>query len=124
MNPFDIISIISEHKPYTWSDEMEKDYAPYMINKGLGQFADTVLIANQMNRMSSLDKKLQMDFLYGTVRKGKRFSKWAKAPKDELAEVLVEVFGYSRQYAGTVVDMFSEEQMLELKSRLNKGGMA
>ena len=124
MSPFDIISIISEHKQYVWSDEMEKDYAPFMINRGLGQYADTVMLANQMNRMSSLDKKMQMEFLYGTVRKGKRFSKWGKAPKDKDIEVLVQVFQYSRSYAASVVDIFTSEQLIELSSRLNKGGVS
>ena len=124
MSPFDIIGIISEHQQYVWSEEMEKDYAPFMVNRGLGQYADTVMMANQMNRMSSLDKKMQMEFLYGTVRKGKRFSKWSKAPKDASIEVLVQVFQYSRHYAASVVDMFTGDQILELNSRLNKGGVA
>jgi hypothetical protein len=103
---------------------MEKDYVPFMINKGLSQFADTVLLANQVNQMSHIDKKMQFDFLYNTVKKGKRFGKWHKAESDDVVELLKSCYGYSDTYARSIVDMITPTEIERLKERTNKGGRA
>ena len=41
----------------------EKDYPPFIINKCMSGFMDTVLIANEMNIHSGLSKKCNMIFL-------------------------------------------------------------
>ena len=42
--------------------ELEKEYAPYIINKCLAGQLDSVLYANEMNMHHHLDKKMQYDF--------------------------------------------------------------
>jgi hypothetical protein len=49
-SPFDFLKAINETKEnLIVDDETEKQYSPYMINRGLSYFNDTVLIANEMN---------------------------------------------------------------------------
>jgi hypothetical protein len=52
MTPFDFINAINFTKKDLFSEDpmAKKDYAPFIINRGLGYFPDTVLYANEMNR--------------------------------------------------------------------------
>ena len=103
-------------------EQSEKDYVPFIVNRGLGYFADTVLFANEMNVKCHLDNKMQYDFLKGTVKKRKRFSKWLKADEDKKIQVICEYFGYSRSVAKSVSDLFDDICIKDLEKRLNKGG--
>ena len=47
----------------TEDDWVEKKYQPYITNRCLSYFPDTIIQANQMNRYSDLDKKMQFDYL-------------------------------------------------------------
>ena len=47
----------------TEDEQWEKKYHPYIINKCLAPFPDTVLLVNEINQLHYLDKKLQFDFL-------------------------------------------------------------
>ena len=42
---------------------LEKDYAPYIINKCLSGHIDCIMYANEMNQNHFIDRKLQYDFL-------------------------------------------------------------
>ena len=121
--PFDYLNSINLTKKNLMIDEQsEKDYVPFIVNRGLGYFADTVLLANEMNVNCHVDSKMQYDFLRGTVKKRKRFSKWLKADDDEKIDIICEYFGYSRSVAKHVSDLFDEQTIGILKKRLDKGG--
>ena len=65
VNPFDYVNSINTTKKYLINDDIdEKDYQPYMVNRSLSYFADTILMANEMNMNAHLDKKLQYDFYF------------------------------------------------------------
>ena len=121
--PFDYLNSINLTKKNFMIDEQsEKDYVPFIVNRGLGYFADTVLLANEMNVNCHVDSKMQYDFLRGTVKKRKRFSKWLKADDDKKIDIICEYFGYSRSVAKSVSDLFDKQTINDLKKRLNKGG--
>ena len=121
--PFDYLNSINLTKKNLMIDEQsEKDYVPFIVNRGLGYFADTVLLANEMNVNCHVDSKMQYDFLRGTVKKRKRFSKWLKADDDKKIDIICEYFGYSRSVAKSVSDLFDKQTINDLKKRLNKGG--
>ena len=49
-------------------DEMwEKKYAPFIVNKCLAPFPDTIMLVNEINQRHHLDKKLQFDFLLNSI---------------------------------------------------------
>ena len=88
MNPFDFVTDINLGKKdiITNSDNpelAERTYNPYLTNKSLSYFQDTVHYANEMNMHSDLNHKMQYSFLLNIVRKRKRFSKWHKTIDDE-----------------------------------------
>ena len=70
MGPFEFIKSINDHKNIMKDgDSMtEKDYIPFLINRGLSFFQDTVIQVNEMNRLHFLDNKLQFDYLLNNIR--------------------------------------------------------
>lgn len=118
---------ITEKKGYLFErgkeEEIERKYPSFMINRALSQYEDTVLLANEVNRMSaSLDPKLQYDFLYHLVPKKRRFSKWAKAQKSDTINMIVEAYNISVRKAEEISDILSEDVIENLRTYLCKGG--
>lgn len=98
----------------------DKKYLPFIINKGLSQFKDTILFANEMNQRSHLPNKMQFDFLRHSIRPGKRFSKWSKKGKDpEDLKLIQEAYSYSKEKAEQVLDIVD---MNHVRSKTDKGG--
>tara|TARA_B000000565_G_C23775047_1_gene373751 strand:+ start:960 stop:1337 length:378 start_codon:yes stop_codon:yes gene_type:complete len=123
MNPFEYLNAINYTKQDIMVDDIaEKGYNPFMVNRGLSYFNDTVLMANEMNQHAHLDNRLQFDFLINIVRKKKRFSKWAKAQTSSDVEVIKEYYGYSNEKARQISDLITSDQMEELKKKVYKGG--
>jgi hypothetical protein len=103
-------------------DVAEKAYSPYMINRQLSYFPDTVLAANEMNKNSHLDNRLQFDFFINIIRKRKRFSKWFKPEHVSDLDVVKKYYGYSNEKARQVLTILSTEHINELKNKVAKGG--
>lgn len=100
----------------------EKDYVPYMVNRSLSYFNDTVLLANEMNRYHHIDGKLQYHFLLNIVRKRKRFSKWVKPETINDIEAVKEYYGYSNDKARQVLPLLSPDSLNKIKNKVQKGG--
>ena len=123
MNPFEYVNSINYTKKDILIDDIaEKAYNPFMINRSLSYFNDTVAMANEMNIHHSIDNRLQFDFLINIVRKRKRFSKWMKLTKESDVDVGKEYYGYSNQKARQALTLLSPEQIKILEKKVNKGG--
>jgi hypothetical protein len=123
MNPFEYVNAINLTKKDLMIDDItEKSYNPYMVNRSLSYFPDTVALANAMNRYHQLDKKLQFSFLLNIVRKRKRFSKWDKQVFSDDVEVVKEYYGYSNEKAKSALSLLTPVQIIELRKRTYKGG--
>jgi hypothetical protein len=85
-----------------------KDYPPYVINRCLSGFIDTIMYANEMNRYHNLDKDMQYSFYLNSVRKRKRFVK--------------EYYGYSNEKASQALKILDNQQLNFIKQRLETGG--
>ena len=100
----------------------EKRYSPFIINKCLAPFNDTIMLVNEMNMRHHLDTKLQYDFLLNTIRSKKRYAPWIKADKLKDLEYVKEYFGYSNEKAKAALKILDNEQITTIKNSLNKGG--
>ena len=100
----------------------EKRYAPFIVNKCLAPFPDTVHIVNEMNISHHLDSKLQFDFLLNSLRSRDRFTPWLKAKKIKNIEYVKEYYGYSNEKAKAALDVLNDEQIKTIKDSLSKGG--
>lgn len=124
MTPFDFLNAINTSKENLFVDpQAGKDYNSWIINKGLSQFPDTVLYANEMNRCYFIPKQWQFSFYLNTIPKKKRFSKWAKkdAETDSL-KLVKEYFGYSNEKAKQALSVLTQEQLSMIEEKLYKGG--
>jgi len=123
MNPFDYLNSINYTKEDLMIDEeSEEGYNPFMINRGLSYFSDTVLIANEMNMNAHLDNRLQYDFLMDLVRKRKRFSKWMKPNTSKHLESIMLYYNVSEQKASQYLELLSDKQLKFITEKTYKGG--
>ena len=123
MNPFEYVNSINYTKKDIMIDDIaEKAYNPFMINRSLSYFNDTVAMANEMNIHHSIDNRLQFDFLINIVRKRKRFSKWNKPEVATDLDVIKEYYGYSNEKARMVHNLLTDNQITELRRKVFKGG--
>ena len=100
----------------------EKKYSAFIVNRCLSYHNDTLPIANEMNGYHFLPNKVQYQFLLNIVRKKKRFARWAKVEKLSNLEYVKEYYGYSNEKAKSALDILSNEQIIEIKRILSKGG--
>jgi len=123
MNPFDYLNAINTTKKDIMIDDIsEKAYSAFMVNRGLSYFPDTILYANEMNLNHHIDHRLQFDFFINIIKKKRRFSKWAKPINIENLELIKEYYGYSNEKAKSVLPLLNDDQIIELKTRIYKGG--
>ena len=125
MNPFDFLNEINSGKKDLIREDPqnEKDYVPFMVNRGLSYFADTIMYANEMNRVSGVPKVWQNDFFLNSISKKKRFSKWHKKEADSQSlQLVMEYYKYSNKRAQEVMDILSPDQLKMIEEKLYKGG--
>ena len=103
-------------------EQWEKKYYPFIVNKCVAPFPDTVMLVNEINQLPHLDKRLQFDFLINSLRPRKRFTPWLKAKKLENLEYVKEYYGYNNEKAKEALDILDDEQISAIKRRLDKGG--
>ena len=123
LSPFDFLNGINATKEkLIIDDETEKAYSPFMVNRGLSYFSDTIFYANEMNKHHQIDNRLQYDFYINTIRKRKRFSKWFKPDDSASIDVVKSYYGYSNEKARQHLTLLSNEQIEQLKAKVSKGG--
>ena len=125
MSPFDFINAINTTKENLFDSDPQaaKDYKPFIINRGLSYFPDSIFYANQMNQHPSLDKDMQFFFFLNIISRKKRFSKWSKKESEsESLELVKEYYGYSSEKATEALKILSDENLIMIKEKLYKGG--
>lgn len=125
MNPFDFLNAINLTKKDLFAEDPQakKDYAPFIVNRGLSYFPDTVLYANEMNRNAGIAEDWQFSFFLNSISKKKRFSKWHKKDAEtESLRLVMEYFGYSSEKANEALNILTDEQLSMIKEKLYKGG--
>ena len=106
----------------TEDEEWERKYPPFIVNKCLAPFQDTILLVNEMNQYPNVDKKLQFDFFINSLRPRKRFTPWVKAKKLDDIEYVKEFYGYNNEKAKVALTILNDDQIATIKQKLNKGG--
>ena len=120
----DFLKSINKDKVDVFAEDptAEKDYVPFIINKSLSYFPDTIHLANEMNASHELPKRMQFDFLREMVRPGWRFKKWDKRKNFEHIDIVKEYFGYSTVKAEQILDLLSDEDIQYIQNMMKKGG--
>ena len=100
----------------------EKKYSPYIINKCIAPFNDTIMFVNEINMRHHLENKLQYDFLLNTIRPKNRYAPWVRGSKIKDLEFIKEYYGYSNEKAKVALQILSNDQIKTIKDSLSKGG--
>lgn len=101
----------------------EKEYSPFLTNRAFSYHSDSILYAMEMNEASNLDHKLQYDFYFYSLRPRKRFSKWIKPEENSRLKIVMDYYQINSTLAKTYLKILTNEQLDELKIRLEKGGV-
>ena len=116
------INYTKEHLLDSEDEQWEKKYPPFIINKCVAPFPDTILLVNELNQLHQVDKKLQYDFLLNSLRSRKRYTPWMKAKKLKNLEYVKEFYGYNNEKAKIALDILTDEQISAIKQKMIKGG--
>ena len=122
--PFDFINSITDNKKDLFLDpQADKDYISFIVNRGLSNFYDCCMLANEMNKYPTLPKKMQFDFYRFAISKKKRFSKWFKKnQKTDDIKLLMTYFQINNRRAEESLKLLSEIQLEEIRQKYNQGG--
>ena len=123
MSPFDYADFILRKK--TPEGDLDfKDYAPFLINRSLSNHLDCVLFVNEINMWPGLDKDMQYQYLLNSIRPMKRkFVPWQTADSDRDIECVKIYFGYSNAKAKEALRILTDEQIADIKTKIDTGGV-
>jgi arabinogalactan endo-1,4-beta-galactosidase len=121
----EIIPSILQTKKSVINDEVDlKDYVPFVINRALSYHVDCIPYLNELNVRPSIDKDMQYSYLLNSIRSMKRkFEPWQKSSAIKDIECVKQYFGYSNQKAKEALRILNDEQIAEIRIRIDKGGM-
>ena len=103
----------------TDDESVEKEYVPFLINRCLSNFPDTIFQTNEMNFHHGVEKRLQFDFLRQSIRPRKRYSQWMKSSKLEYLDDVKVYYGYSNQKAKDALRILNKEQLEHIRNVLS-----
>lgn len=116
------LNSINHEKQNIMTDDNKNEYPPFIVNRCLSGFIDTIMVANEMNINHQLSKKLQYEFLLNIVRPKRRFSPWLKKEKITDLDAVKTYYGYSNEKARSALSILSDEQLNSIKLKLTRGG--
>lgn len=124
MTPFDFINSINFKKNNLMEDpSVEGMYVPFITNRTLSYFPDTISQAQEMNLCAHISNMPQYHYLLNNVRPSKRFAKWAKKEDDGDLDVVKQYYGYNNEKAVQALRVLSDQQLQQLRLRLERGGL-
>ena len=127
MSPFEFVNQINYGKKNLIDEtpELEKDYKPFIVNRGLSFNHDTALYANEMNFRGYADHKLQFDFFLNSIRPKKRYGKWLKRKKEDnvVLELIKKYCKCSYAKARDYALLLNESQLDIIRQQIDIGGL-
>ncbi|CAB4141202.1 clamp loader small subunit [uncultured Caudovirales phage] len=121
---FDFLNDISFNKKKIFSEDSEREYNSYMINRWLSMRVDTIMYAQEMNINSHLPKNMQYDYYFHSLKKQKRKFDYIKHKKQDEIDIIKEYYGFSEARAKEMLNLFSDDDIEYMKSKLFKGGVS
>lgn len=102
--------------------QIEKEYTPFVVNRCLSYFPDTIMYVNEMNTRPGIDKKMHYDYLRHSLRPQKRFSKWLKKETDPNLELIKKHYKYSTKQAQEAIKLLTESDIEDIRKLYDVGG--
>ena len=126
-NPFDYVNSITLGKNNMMRDTendtlAEKEYKPWVVNKALSYFVDTILVANDMNIHHSLDKRPQYEYFINVIRRNKRWAKWVKDVESDDLDLVVKAYNCNPTVGREYLKLLTKDQLDHIRSTMVQGG--
>jgi len=126
-SPFDFINSVSKTKKNLILDDeqpdvIERQYNPYIVNRGFALFSDSVLHANEMNIRHNLFKSAQYHYYLGILRSRDRRSKWPKLEKSPDLDAIQQYYQCNRVIAKQYLKVLPTEELEKINTLVSKGG--
>ena len=118
---FNAVSYTKDIDQFT-QGEIDKDYKPFVVNRMISQYKNLVILANEMNIRSDIEKEHQIRFYMATIPKDKRRALWVNKEKDDDLEIVMQYYEITQEKADPYLRILSTEQIQELRNRLIVGG--
>lgn len=119
---FDFLTAINQTKTnmlQTDDPEVLKAFTPFMIRRGLAQSMDTLVVAQRMNVLHSVDDWMQWNMALAAVPAKKRYAKWSKATEKDATLLLVSKYYYiSLEKAAEYLKFLTPAQIEHLKTEM------
>lgn len=123
MTPFDFTKAILQTKTYNMNEENEEEYVPWVANRALSVYPDTLFHAQEMNLYPHMTKRMQYDYLFHAIRPAKRpFVQYPKNKGGDNMSLIMEAYGYSPEKAREALSILTDEQIEEIRKMYVKGG--
>ena len=103
--------------------ELEREYKPFIVNRGLSFNHDTALFANEMNIHNNVDSKLQFDVFLNIIRPKKRIGKWIKRENNEILDLIKGYYNCNYENAREYATLLDDSQLNIIKQRIETGGL-
>lgn len=98
---------------------VEEDYHKYLTQRSFSYHADSVIIANEVNKYPDIDNKLHYYFLKGMLRPAKRYSKWWKPVTHEKVSTISKFYDMPMKQAYDIETFFNDEEIEEMEEIIN-----
>jgi hypothetical protein len=119
-----IPSILQTKKSVINDDIDQKDYVPFVVNRALSFHMDCILYVNEINVHPGMDKDMQYQYLLNTIRPMRRkFQPWQKTETDKNLQYVKEYFKYSNSKAKEALRILTDEQITDIRIKIDKGGV-
>lgn len=125
LSPFDFLNSINYTKVdiIDGNETNEKQYNSFMVNKGLSLHADTIMYANEMNRLFDLPPGAQYKYLVQSIRRRKRTGAWPKKDDNEKdINMICQRYSCNRSVARQYLGLLSESDLDDMRESFNTGG--
>ena len=122
INVWTALNSINSRSHREWS-EIEEVYEPFIINRALSYFRDTIMDADEMNRFSDVPKKAQYIYYINRIRPGKRFTEWGKKKFHSDFMLVQEHFKYSNRKTEAALKILTRAQIDAIKQKKETGGV-
>jgi hypothetical protein len=119
ISPFDIINDISYGKAGILNEDNEHEYNAFLTNKALSYHLDSVLLANEMNMVSQVGKRLQYEYYMNSLRKRKRYSKWIKSKESKELDAIAAYYNYNNFRAREALSVLTPLQIKNIVGYVN-----
>ncbi len=122
---FEFVKSISTTKKKFTDEQINTFYNPYITARTLANYMDTVLLVNEINTLGvQISPKEHFEYLFHSVRKKFRYTD--KIEKDEIninkTKIIAEYFNYSFEKASSVLKIFSDEDIKQMKKTMEDFG--